>query len=289
MNAATRTALLFLAPLIGLTLFFILLPVAGTIFTSMKRDVSFMPEQFVFIGNYIELVSDSVFLESLQFTLLFSVATVPMELVIGTIMALALNERIPMRGLLRVCMLIPWAIPTVVSARIWQLAFNYQFGIANAFLLGTGMVDSPVNWLGSSGSAFGALAVAEIWKTSSFVAIILLAGLQSISEDLYEQARIDQANLFQRFFHVTLPILGPTILVAVLFRSIDALRIFDLIYIVTGGGPGGATNALSIHSYHLFTATDFGRGSAVSVVLFLIAFFLALAMARRNSPEDSAR
>lgn len=278
-------ALIFLAPLLLLTLIFIGLPVAGTIATSLHRDVSFLPEEFVFLRNYAALAGDTEFLNALGFTLLFAAVSVPLEILLGLVIALVLNERLPMRGALRACALVPWAVPTVVSARLWQLVFNYEFGIANLLLTRVGLAAGPVNFLGTSCGAFGALVVADVWKTAPFVAIILLAGLQTISEDLYEQARIDQANLFQRFRHITLPLLAPVAIVAVLFRTIDALRIFDLIYVITGGGPGGSTATLSIHAYHLFTAGDFGRGSASSVVLFAIAFVLALALARRGQAE----
>jgi len=143
-----------------------------------------------------------------------------------------------------------------------------------------GIAAAPVNWLGSPAGAFFALIAADAWKTTPFAAIILLAGLSGIPEELYRQARVDGANLFQRFFRITLPLLRPVLLVTLLFRTIDALRIFDVIYVLTGGGPGGATNSLSLYGYEYFLAGDFGYGSAISVVLFLLAFSLAILYVR---------
>jgi multiple sugar transport system permease protein len=143
-----------------------------------------------------------------------------------------------------------------------------------------GIVDAPVNWLGSPPGAFLSLVAADAWKTTPFAAIILLAGISGIPEELYRQARVDGANIVQRFFHITLPLLRPVLLVTLLFRTIDALRIFDVIYVLTGGGPGGATTSLSLYGYEYFLAGDFGYGSAVSVVLFLIAFSLAILYVR---------
>jgi multiple sugar transport system permease protein len=137
-----------------------------------------------------------------------------------------------------------------------------------------------VNWLGSPVSAFFALVLADVWKTTPFVAIILLAGLQTIPEEIYEQARVDGTNLFQRFFSITLPMLRPVVAVALIFRSIDTIRILDLIYVVTDGGPGGSTTSMSLYGYKYFNEGDFGYGSAVAVILFLLAFLLSVSYLR---------
>lgn len=195
-------------------------------------------------------------------------------------MPCCLNESFPFRGLLRACILIPWAIPAVISGRIFELIYNYHYGLANFLLRQAGLTEFPVNWLGSSPGAFFALVAADVWKTTPFVAIILLAGLSGIPEELYRQARVDGASLPQRFFRITLPLLRPVLLVALLFRTIDALRIFDVIYVLTGGGPGGFTTSLSLYGYEYFLAGDFGYGSAVSFVLFLLALSLSIVYVR---------
>ena len=230
----------FLAPLCALLLVFVFLPVAGTVLDSLKRDVSFLPERYIGFGNYFSLWSDPGFRQSLLFTGMFTLVSVPLELALGLAFALLLEHRSPVRGILRAVVLIPWAIPAAVSGRVFELIFNVQYGLANAFATGIGLSDGPVHWLGTSAGAFLALVAADAWKTTPFVAILLLAGLSAIPEELYRQAEVDRADPLQRLFRVTLPLLRPVLVVALLFRTIDSLRVFDLIFVLTGGGPGGA-------------------------------------------------
>jgi multiple sugar transport system permease protein len=266
----------FILPLLLFMLGMIFLPVVGTFWTSLFRDVGFLPRRFLGLANYKKLLGDPYFWQSARFTLLFALVSVALEMVLGTIFALLLNEKLPLRGLFRASILIPWAIPVAISARIWELIYSYNYGLANFLLLKTGICSRPINWLGSSAGAFFSLLLADIWKTTPFVTIILLAGLQAIPEELYEQAKVDGTNFYQRFLKITLPLLKPIFLVAILFRTIDALRIFDLVYVLTHGGPGGATTSLSLYGYKFFLTSDFGYGSAVSVVCFLIAFTLSI-------------
>ena len=146
----------------------------------------------------------------------------------------------------------------------------------NFIITRLGITGEPVNWLGTSLGAFGAVVLADVWKTTPFVAIIVLAGLQAVPKELISQAKIDRANLLQIFFKVTLPLIKPVIIVALLFRTIDGLRVFDIIYVLTGGGPGGQTTSISHYAYKYFLSGDFGYGSAVSVVLFIVAFSLSV-------------
>lgn len=257
----------------------ILLPVLGTIWTSLHRDVTFLDREFIGLENYRELLSDEAFVQSLRFTLLFIAVTVPLELALGLGFALLLDRAIPGRGLWRACVLIPWAVPAAISARGWELIYNFHYGLANAALVGLG-ADEPVNFLGTEAGAFFAVVVADAWKTTPFVAIILLAGLQAVPRELYEQAKIDGASAGRAFLHVMLPMLKPVLITALLFRTIDAMRIFDLLYVLTGGGPGGATRSVSLYAYKFFNSGDFGFGSAASVVLFAAAFVLAVAYIR---------
>jgi multiple sugar transport system permease protein len=242
----------------------------------MFNDISFLEKEFVFFKNFSHLLGDRGFLQSLRFTLLFIIVTVPVEIVLGIIFAVLMNTRLPFRGLLRACVLVPWAIPAAVSARTWELVYNYSYGLANFVFEGLGFVDEPINWLGSSFGAFTAVAAADIWKTTPFVAMIILAGLQAVPDELYRQSKVDRANFFQTFYKITLPLIRPVIIVSFLFRTIDGLRVFDLIYVLTGGGPAGSTSSLSHFAYKYYLSGDFGYGSAVSVVLFVIAFVLSL-------------
>jgi multiple sugar transport system permease protein len=212
----------------------------------------------------------------MRFTILFVIVSVALELVLGMIFAVILNEKFRFRGLLRVAILIPWAIPIAISARVWQLIYNYSYGLFNFLAMQVGIASEPINWLGTPISAFFALVISDVWKTVPFMTIILLTGLSAIPEVLYQQGMVDGCNFYQRFQYITLPLIKPVLVVALLFRTIDALRIFDLVYILTGGGPGGSTNSLSLYAYNYFLTGDFGYGSAVSVIIFLIAFALSV-------------
>ncbi len=258
----------------------VLVPVAGTVVTSLYRDVTFLPRRFVGAGNYRALLADPGFLQSLRFTGLFTLVSVPLEIALGLLFALLMHRPSPARGLLRACVLVPWAIPAAVSGRVFELIYNYRYGVANRLLAGVGLPGAPVNWLGTPAGAFFSLVAADVWKTTPFVAIILLAGLSAIPEDLYRQAEVDRAGALRRFSRITLPLLRPVLVVAFLFRTVDALRVFDLVYVLTGGGPGGSTSSLSLYGYTYFLGGDFGYGSAVSVLLFAAAFGLSVLYVR---------
>jgi multiple sugar transport system permease protein len=270
----------FLMPLLFFVICLIMLPVLGTVVNSLFLDVTYLPKKFIGFENYRWLIGDSAFWQSLRFTCLFVLVSVPLEVALGLAIALVLNEPLPLRGLLRAAVLIPWAIPAVVSGRIFELVYNYSYGAANYLLMALKLAPGPVNWLGTEVGAFLALVAADTWKTTPFAAIILLAGLASIPDDLYRQARVDRATVVQQFFRITLPLLKPVLIITFLFRIIDALRVFDIIFVLTGGGPGGATLSLSLFGYRFFSGGDFGYGSAVSVVLFIMAFALAMLLAR---------
>ncbi len=275
-----RTAYIFILPLVAFILLFIVVPVLGTFWTSLFREVTYLESVFTFLGNYRRLFADANFWQSMRFTSLFVAVCIPLELFLGMVFALILNERIPARGVLRATVLVPWAVPTIVAARTWELIYNYSYGLANYVVTLLHISPQPVNWLGTPLSAFGALVIADVWKTTPFVAIILLAGLQTIPEQIYEQARVDGAAFHQRFFKITLPILRPVIAVALIFRTIDTIRILDLIYVVTDGGPGGSTTSLSLYGYKFFNEGDFGYGSAIAVVVFVMAFLLSITYLR---------
>ena len=271
-----RDLLPWLVPLLLFLLGYVLLPVAGTMVSSLFRETTFLESRFVFLENYLSLAADAGFRESVRFTFLFVLVSVPLEIMLGLSLALVINNPSRFRTLLRATVLIPWAIPAVISGRIWELIYNYEYGLANVLSRGLDGSAEPVNWLGSSEGAFAALVVADVWKTTPFVCILLLAGLQTIPSEVFQQARIDRAGLFQRFFRITLPLLKPVLLVALVFRTIDATRIFDMAYVITGGGPGGATTPLSLYAYRYFLSGDFGYGAAISVVLFIAALGLSL-------------
>jgi multiple sugar transport system permease protein len=275
MSRGLKEAVPLVLPLVLFISLFTLLPVFGTLWNSLWHDVPFMAHKFIAFDNYIRLFSDHQFWQALLFTGMFAAISVCFEMIFGMIMALVMNENFRFRGIMRGIALIPWAIPSVIGARIWQLIYRYDIGLANWLLSTVGV--EPINWLGNSLGAFMALVFADVWRTTPFVAIIILAGLQTVPDDILSQAYIDGANMYNRFTKVVLPLIKPIITIALLFRTIDALRVFELVYVITGGGPGGTTTSLSIYGYNFFLLGDFGYGSAVSVLLFIIAFLCALA------------
>lgn len=275
-KAEVRSAWLFLVPLLLIVGIFILLPVLGTFYNSFFLDVSFLPKKFIGLKNYVNLLSSPDFWQALRFTVAYAVAAVSLEAVFGVIFALLLNEAFVGRGFLRVVILIPWAIPTIVSARTWQLIYEYNYGLMNYLVVSLGFSAERINWMGTEFGAFWALVFADVWKTTPFVVLILLAGLQAIPEDLYQQARVDGAGMFRRFYKITLPLLKPVLVIALIFRTIDSLRMFDLVYVLTGGGPGGSTRTLSYLGYEAFANDSFGLGSTISVVTFIISLAVTL-------------
>jgi multiple sugar transport system permease protein len=275
-----RESLVFCLPLFVFVSVFVLLPVAGTLVNSLYRDVPFLESRFLGTGNYTQLFTDPGFWQSFRFTMLFTVISVPLEILLGLLLAALLSQPVRWRGVLRAAILIPWAIPAAVSARTWELVYNYHYGLANFLVQKFGLSGEPVNWLGTGAGAFFSLVLSDVWKTTPFVAIILLAGMQAIPVQLYAQAQVDRANFLERFRRITLPLLKPVLVVALLFRTIDCLRIFDLVFVLTHGGPGGATASLSLYGYNYFLLGDFGYGSTVSVVLFCIALGLSVAYVR---------
>jgi multiple sugar transport system permease protein len=229
-----------------------------------KRHLIFETSTFLGLGNYAFLFTDERFFTSFKNTVYFTVTSVTLELVLGMCVALVLNSAIRGRGVLRAVVLVPWAIPTVVTAKMWEWMYNTDFGLLN-YLLGL-----KVNWLGSTMWAMNAAVFMDVWKTTPFVALLLTAGLQVIPRELYHAARVDGAGPLYMFRKVTLPLLMPIIIVVLLFRTIDAFRVFDAIYVLTGGGPANSTETLSIYAYKvLFQTLQFGYGSAISMVVFL--------------------
>jgi len=236
--------------------------------------------KFVGLRNYVMLFQDKRFIQALWNTIYFTVVSVALETVLGLIMALIVHQKIPARGFVRAAMLIPWAIPTAISSQMWKWMFNDQYGIMTRLLEWLHIIEPGTPILGRPGLAMGAIIAVDVWKTTPFMALLILAGLQLIPEQLYEAARIDGANVFQRFFKITLPLLRSTIGVALIFRSLDALRVFDVVYIMTRGSVG--TETLSVYNRHIlmdraFTGAWFGYGSAISVAIFaLISIFAVI-------------
>jgi len=269
-------------PAVGTILLIALFPLVWTVWESLHLHDLRMPwlgRPFIGLDNYIEALGDERFREALVHTLAFTVASVTLELTLGCVLALAMNRAFRGRGLVRAAILVPWAIPTVVAALIWRFMFDGDSGIVNAALASLG-VDPPV-WFVDRLAAWVPVVLGDVWKETPFVALLLLAGLQGIDASLYEAARIDGASAWRQFRHITLPLLKPALLVALIFRTRDAFRVFDLVYVMTGGGPGTATEPIALYTFtSLLQNLRFGYGSALSVLVFLVAFLLALGYIR---------
>jgi multiple sugar transport system permease protein len=227
----------------------------------------------VFTGgsNFSRMAQDGRFWQSLWNTAIFTIFSLVSELVLGMIIALALDQAFRGRGWVRTIAILPWALPTALIALAWRWIFNGEFGVWNDILLRLQIIADPINWLGDPNWAMVGVIAADVWKTTSFVAILLLAGLQAIPQDLYEAHAIDGASPWQSFRQITLPLVAPQMLIAMLFRFAQAFGIFDLIQVMTGGGPGGATEMVSLYIYAtVMRYLDFGYGAALVVVTFLV-------------------
>jgi multiple sugar transport system permease protein len=255
----------FVMPAVLLLSLVTIYPMLSVLYLSLhRRLLIFDITKFVWLDNYQFLLSDPRFWNAFRNTVYFTAATVSLELVLGLALALLLNRSFRFKGAVTAVVLVPWAIPTVVSARMWEWMYSTDFGILN-HLLG-----AKINWLGSPFWALNAAVLMDVWKTTPFVVILLLAGLKVIPSDLYQAARIDGAGAWSIFRRITLPLLVPVILVVLIFRTLDAFRVFDSVYVLTGGGPANTTETLSIYAYKvLFQTLQFGYGSTLSVVVFL--------------------
>ncbi|EPZ53047.1 carbohydrate ABC transporter permease [Alicyclobacillus acidoterrestris] len=244
------------------------------------------------INNYKTVFGSPVFWHSAWFTVYYAIVTVFVELFFGLLIALAINNVKKLQGLSISIMLIPWALITVISAQMWDYIYNGVYGVLNAVAAGLHLIGQPVTWLGQNTSAVIAMMVADIWKTTPFVVIILLSGLQMIAQDYYEAARIDGANSWQLFWKVTFPLLRGSIALAGLFRILQAFGVFDLPFVLTQGGPGTATESLAILGYRtLFEDLHFGVGAAVAVstvILILLACLIFLSGFRSMVEEEAA-
>jgi multiple sugar transport system permease protein len=255
-------------------------PILYSFYLSFHRLILGIPAlgmPFVGLENYRDLIADRHALKSLINTLLFVFSTTALEIVFGLVIALILNKAFRARGLVRAAVLVPWAIPTVVSSQMWRFIFNDKYGVLNFMLFGSD-VASYEAWLAEPSLAFAAIVAADVWKASSFAGLIILAGLQTIPDELYEAARIDGASAWQQFKRITLPLVKPAILVALLFRTMDAFRVFDLVFVMTQGGPADATNVLQFYGYKkIFAEGQMGYGSTISVLVFAVTFVISIA------------
>jgi multiple sugar transport system permease protein len=274
-----RLACLLVAPALVAIALVAFYPLLSNLWLSLHAKNLRFPargEPFVGLDNYFALSQDFRFWNALRNTSLITAVSVSAELVLGMLAALAIHRAFRGRGIVRAALLVPWAMTTVVTARMWDWIFNANYGVFNAVLVKLRLIDGYRAWTASGDSAIWIVIGADVWKTMPFMALLLLAGLQMIPSDLYEGARIDGAGAWRLFWRITLPLLRPSILVALLFRTLDAVRIFDLPFVLTGGGPGFATETLSIYAYRaLFTNLDVGYGATLAFGTFAAVMAVA--------------
>ncbi|MET3581299.1 multiple sugar transport system permease protein [Mesorhizobium robiniae] len=272
-------ALLLLAPAFVSLASVSFYPIINGLYLSLTNTSLITQEnEFSGFANYVQLWGDAQFWNAWWHTMWFTAASTILETLIGLGMALILCEAFKGRGLVRAAMLVPWAMPTVVTSKMFGWLFDGQNGIINYILLHVGLIDQKINWYGSPDTAMTTIIIADVWKTTPFMALLLLTGLQTVPNSLIEAARMDGAKGWITFWYIRLPLLMPTLLIAGLFRALDAFRVFDLVYVLTGGGPADSTETLSTLSYKvLFSTLQFGYGSAVSTAMFVTEGIIALA------------
>jgi trehalose/maltose transport system permease protein len=289
----TRTAWLFVAPMLAAVALVAAWPLARTIafsFTDAYLD-DLQNRQMIGLANYLSLFQDPNWWQAVATTLLFTVISVGLEAVLGLIIALALNAHMPARGLLRAAVLIPWAIPTVISAKMWGWMLHDLHGVVNTALLDLGLISAPWAWLADPKLAFAAVIAVDVWKATPFMALLILAALQVLPREIYQAASVDGVPPFKMFVRVTLPLIRPALMVAIIFRGLDAMRIFDVIYVLTGNNP--ATTTMSVYArQQLVDFQDVGYGSAAATALFLmvaLATGIFITVARVNVSAAGSR
>ncbi|MGD1819185.1 MAG: carbohydrate ABC transporter permease [Pleomorphochaeta sp.] len=270
---------LCILPTIIIFAIFAIYPVFRTIFLSFFKYRLQTGNLRTFIGfeNYLTMFKDSRFLNALSFTLIFSIITVSVEVILGLIFAQLMNMPFKGQWALRVIVLIPWSIPTIVSGFMWKFMVNDQYGVFNQILYSLGFIENYIPWLSQDLTSRFILILADIWKTSPYVSLLVLAGLQNIPESLNDAAAIDGAGAIRKYFSITLPQLKPVLATAVLFRLISALKIYTVIAALTNGGPGFATESLTMYTMRtFFSAGNYGYGACLSTFTLIITCIISL-------------
>jgi multiple sugar transport system permease protein len=286
-RAERRLGYALLAPALLLLSAVVLYPIATLLWTSTQQLHLAQPwlEGFVGWENYARAMDDPRFWSALGVTLIYVGVTVPGAILCGLGLALLANLPFRVKWPVRLGLLLPWALPLVFAGLIFRWFFEYEQGVVNAVLRLFGA--EPLRWLSTPDLAFIATSTAIVWKSSSFVALVLLAGLQAIPSSLYEAAAVDGASAWQRFRHVTLPMLRPAIVVALIFRTITAIQTFDIPYAMTGGGPGHSTETLAMYVHRTtIDVLDFGYGSALAALMFLLSLALTSLYIRQTRRDE---
>ncbi len=285
-NPERRTAYYMVLPSLLIILIVAFWPILYSVWLSLHDSTIIALGPFVGVANYVEMFQNPAFLEGLTNTLIFTVVSVALEFVIGLAIALAINRAFRGRGLVRAAVLVPWAFPTAISAAMWRLMFQDQVGVINYVMNALGVISQPI--LSDRTLLLIGVILVDVWKTTPFMALLLLAGLQTIPGEVYEASRVDGANVMQRFFRITMPLLKGTILVAVLFRTLDAYRIYDLFWVL--GNRELESLSTFVYEGVRISQLNFAPGNAAAVFIFVTAFLIALFFIRvlgmQTSTED---
>jgi ABC-type sugar transport system permease subunit len=261
-----------------------LYPLARSFWISLHRWNLMRPQEgqpFVGLDNYRFILTDPQFHESLRLTVIFTVSAVILEITLAVGIALVLNRNFRGRTFVRLLALLPWAVPSIVNGIMWKWILNPSYGALNGLLYSLGIIDQYIIWLGDPQTAMAMVVLADVWKETAFIMLLVLAALQTIPHDLYEAARVDGANPLQSFWHITLPLIQPVLFVAIALRTIWALKSFDLIYTLTAGGPSNGTAVVGYYTYiKSFVSLQLGRGAAAAYIMTLLVFLLVIVYQR---------
>lgn len=275
----------FLAPSYTLLGVFVLIPLVAAFWVSLQRTDGFGSGTFTGLDNYSRLLSDPLFWRSLVNTLVFTALVTPLSMLFGLVAAVLLNSALPARPLWRALIILPMAVSGVATGLIGILIFDQNSGVLNNLLTFFGL--PSIDWQSSPGPAFASIVIATVWWRTGLNMLIYLAGLQGLGPDLHEAARLDGAGVLQRFRYVTVPLLGPTSFFLLVLNVIYSFQVFDLVFVLTGGGPGGATSVLVTYAYETgFVTRDQGYAAAIGMVLFLFALTFAAAQWRASRTKD---
>ena len=266
----------------------LVIPVVYALMTSFSKvNPSDHSLTFTGLANYAKIFSDKYFWNSLKLTLVFTIVTVFAEIVLGVGAALVLNQPFRGRGFVRGVMILPWALPSVVNAVLWKWIFHANYGALNALLSQIGLISKYKLWLGTPKSAFWCVVAANIWKETPYVVLLTIAALSNISSDYYEAARVDGSNAWKSFWRITLPLISPVVMILTITKTIWALQTFDLVHIMTGGGPASGTELMSVYiQKNTFKYLEFGYGAAMSFILMLVCLVLTVIYIRSFTEKE---
>jgi multiple sugar transport system permease protein len=274
----TWVAAAFVAPAALVVLLIVIVPLGRALWMSLFHIVLTRPgvEPFVGIDNYIEQLTSPDFWAATGRALFFTVTSTALELSLGLGLALLMDQPLRFRWLLRSVIILPWALPTIVNALMWRWIDNAEYGSLNALLTQTGLIHEYEPWLSNSDTAMWMIIIADVWKLTPLCAILLLAALQSVDREVVEVARVDGAGPVQLFRHIILPLITPVVLIVLVLRTMEAFKVFDIVWIMTHGGPANSTQTIAIYAYQTaYQGFDFGRGAALGYLIALVIMVLA--------------